>query len=295
MKSEIKILADYGYNDYREIPYDLITFPCGEIQVRLNVRKDILGSEDIVNVSSAERVIIETRIKDSDGIMALMQIKKILDMWHAKQVDLFLGYLPYARQDRACVAGECCSLKVFANLINSLDFNVVIIADPHSDVAPQLFNNCMGVFKSEIFSGFKEKLNLDSYTTLVAPDYGASKEVEKLAMEFGKEFIQGYKKRDLTTGELSGFGYHGDIEGKRLLVVDDICDGGGTFLGLGQELAFGAPQSIALYVTHGCFTQGTDKLKDTFSKIYSGNTYHSIKSLQNMGVQGLKVLSDGQY
>ena len=119
----------------------------------------------------------------------------------------------------------------------------------------------------------KALANIDAF---VAPDAGAAKEVQQLAILMNKEFIQGHKTRDTRTGALSGFGYSGSVEGKNLLIIDDICDGGGTFIGLAEALrATETPEDISLYVTHGMFTKGYDGLLKCFSTIYTTNTYIS--------------------
>jgi ribose-phosphate pyrophosphokinase len=87
--------------------------------------------------------------------------------------------------------------------------------------------------------------------------------VDKVAQHFGGlEVIQGMKKRDLKTGELTGFDFYGEVRGKDLLIVDDICDGGGTFIGLAGKLRYEGAKSISLYVSHGIFSRGIEILFD---------------------------------
>jgi len=85
------------------------------------------------------------------------------------------------------------------------------------------------------------------------------------------EVHQGYKKRDPHTGDLSGFGVEGnpDLHGKKVVIIDDICDGGGTFLGLGAEINRLGAYELKLGVTHGLFTKGMTALEDTFDVIMS--------------------------
>jgi len=81
----------------------------------------------------------------------------------------------------------------------------------------------------------------------------------------------GWKKRDVSTGKISGFGCEPLPKGiGRVLVVDDICDGGGTFLGLFDAMNFGTGQVAAdLYVTHGIFSQGTAALLSRYGTVYT--------------------------
>jgi len=77
------------------------------------------------------------------------------------------------------------------------------------------------------------------------------------------------KKRNLETGSLSGFVVPQDLGGRPTLIIDDICDGGGTFMGIAQEV-YALP--LGLYVTHGIFSRGFDKLKECFTRIYASDS-----------------------
>lgn len=272
MKS--KLLINNGGRDETVF---VSNFPGGEVNVSLP------------NITINDNIFIKVWLHDSEGVIALAQLKSILDDMHIKNIKLLMGYVPYARQDRVCNKGESLAIKVFANLINEMNFSQVIIVDPHSDVTPALLNNVRIVDKSHIFHS--RNIDLSKIDCLVAPDAGASKEVQKLCQYFNKSFIQGAKIRDPSTGELSGFSYQGNVAGKRLLIVDDICDGGGTFVGLASELKKGKPESIQLYVTHGMFTKGLNLLQSLFDRIYTTNTYIS-DIYKNAGVKCLYKLGE---
>jgi len=108
---------------------------------------------------------------------------------------------------------------------------------------------------------------------VVAPDAGATKRCERFAKAVGAAgVIQCLKKRDTKTGQLSGFTCTADVSGKKLLILDDICDGGGTFVGLASEL-FTAKQ-LDLAVVHGIFTKGTGQLGSIYNKIYTTDSYY---------------------
>lgn len=211
---------------------------------------------------------IYAQILDANGILALLSIKEILDSQKLDcNISLKMLYIPYARQDRRCATGDAMSLKVFTRLINSLNFYKVFVADPHSDVATNLIDNVVEQFSQ---ADIVRRVASREGKTLVAPDFGATKKIEKVSNKFKLPVIQGFKTRNTSTGELSGFGYYGDVTGKDLLIVDDICDGGGTFLGLAKELYKGGASSVELCVTHGIFSNGVDFLIDNgINKLYT--------------------------
>ena len=106
--------------------------------------------------------------------------------------------------------------------------------------------------------------------TLVSPDKGAFSKVKALATTLGGiPFIKADKVRDPETGDLSGFSYEGSVQGLDLLIVDDICDGGGTFVGLAKILKEGGAKSISLYVSHGIFSKGLKVLDGAIDAVYT--------------------------
>ena len=262
------ILIVKNKNRGKEISINCITFPGGEINVSVDIK------ELIKFVGST--ITITAWLKDSDGLIALAQLKSIFDDYGVREINLVMGYFPYARQDRICNVGESLAIKVFANIINSLNFSNVTIFDPHSDVTPALIDRVRVIGKLNIIRSIEN--NFDCF---VAPDAGATKEVQKLASYFEVEFIQGMKERNTKTGEISDFKYYGDVEGKKLLIVDDICDGGGTFIGLAESLKKGNPKGISLYITHGIFTKGFIVLAQHFDKIYTTNSFHEALCLSD--------------
>ena len=87
------------------------------------------------------------------------------------------------------------------------------------------------------------------------------------------------KKRDIKTGKLSGFTvYADDLEGNTCVIVDDICDGGGTFNGLAQELKKKNCGKLILIVTHGIFSKGFEQLAKSFDHVYSTASFTDIEN-----------------
>ena len=128
------------------------------------------------------------------------------------------------------------------------------------------------------------------YDVVVAPDAGAEKRAANVARCLNLPLCRAWKNRDLQTGNITGFGF-GELPNKekiRALIVDDICDGGGTFVGLAQILKEKV-SSLDLFVTHGIFSKGTKELKKYFNKIY---TTDSVPRLQPNGVTILDILQE---
>jgi ribose-phosphate pyrophosphokinase len=87
-----------------------------------------------------------------------------------------------------------------------------------------------------------------------------------MAKALGIPLINAWKTRDVATGNISGFGCSPLGEAKKVLIVDDICDGGGTFLGLKGILP--ADVKCDIFVTHGIFSKGTKSLLSAFDTVF---------------------------
>lgn len=264
----------------------LKSFPGGEVNVNVGAELSLRwGGEGVL------RIEVLARIVDAEGIMQLAMIKDAIDRkYPGKSVILDLPYVPYGRQDRVCNEGEAHSLKVFCNLLNSMKFDKVEIKDPHSDVTGALIDNVHIIEQHEVFIG-NPSIDLNSYI-LIAPDVGASKKMEKLCKLVGhKDFVQGVKDRDFKTGDITGFDFYygGNLTNKKLLIVDDICDGGGTFLGLINQIRESCyePECIDLFVTHGIFSKGIDILIDGgIDHVYTTSSYNHGLMHENLTIIG---------
>ena len=206
----------------------------------------------------------------------------------AKNLELFIPYFPAARQDRVMIKGEALTVKVYADIINSLQLNKVSVFDAHSEVTPALLNNCEAIPNHTFIQKVIESIGKP--VKLISPDGGALKKIYKVS-EFlgGLEVVECSKSRDVKTGRLSGFKvYNDDLKGADCLIVDDICDGGGTFVGLAQELKNKNAGKLYLAVSHGIFNKGFAVL-DCFEKIFTTN---SFKDFEGENVEVIQ-LGDG--
>lgn len=268
------MLKLYRIDNNKKIPCKFVfdKFPAGETLLRLE-------SDHIGNPNEVRRY--EIRL-DFQGNGDLIDLALLVDALHQQSrngilIDLDIPYFPYARQDRVCSEGESFSLKVVANLINSLRFRNVKVLDPHSDVTPALVDKIEIVHPDNIVI---EKIiyKYKDYE-IVCPDGGAIKRTRRIAKALGKNIVRADKIRDLRSGVIVGSELiDKDIANKDVLVVDDICDGGATFISLGLELQRYTKGEIALYVSHGLFSKGLKSLLGIYDKIY---VYNNMSGLED--------------
>ena len=251
---------------YEDIIFTMIQFKGGEMHIKLSNETDY---------SEIDKVVITNRFRNGDDVMKVLIAKDALQRKGIKNFELVMPYIPYARQDRQCVEGESFTLKVFTDLINSAKFDKVFVIDAHSDVAPALINNCVNISNQEYVQMAYWAIGLPE-VMLVSPDSGANKKSNKLFDNLGVflGLIKCDKRRNMSTGELSFFEVFADnLYGKPCLIVDDICDGGRTFIGIAEELKKKNAGDIYLFVTHGIFSYGTEELTKNFKKVFCTNSF----------------------
>jgi len=238
------------------------------------------------NFDPASVVQLTHRINSFNDLGLICTTVDALKRMGVKTIKLFIPYFPAARQDRVMVLGEPLTVKVYADIINALGLDNVTVFDPHSEVTPALLNNCTvitnHVFIQEVVA------QIGKGVKLISPDGGALKKIYKVS-EFlgGAEVVECSKSRDVKTGRLSGFKvYAEDLEGADCLIVDDICDGGGTFIGLAEELKNKNAGKLYLAISHGIFSKGFNELAKYFDQIF---TTDSIKEIEEAGVTQIKL------
>ena len=188
------------------------------------------------------------------------------------RISLEMPYIPYARQDRVCSEGESLSVKVLADMINALNFHKVYVQDAHSDVAPALLKNCVHYPQWQVAQRIRLFMDLKE-VVLIAPDHGATKKCSQLAKMLDVPMLQSHKVRDPATGKILSIGLQEqEIPRKQVVIVDDICDAGGTFIGLAKALNSKLQgKNLYLWVTHGLFTKGYAELEQYIDGVFCAN------------------------
>lgn len=211
-----------------------------------------------------------------NGFMAVCEQNEVLRRKGLK-VNLTYPYFPYARQDRVMHENEPFSLKTFCDLLNLQNFSSVTIYDPHSDVAPALINNCRVIPQWDIGRQTLPQDYFDNHL-FISPDAGAYKKLSKLITDDSRIAI-GVKNRD-SDGNITHTNVFSPtpIDGRDCVIVDDICDGGKTFLELAKTLKSKRAKSVILYVTHGIFSKGFDELKQYVDRIHTTNSFNNIQT-----------------
>lgn len=192
--------------------------------------------------------------------MHLAQLKALLDAKNFR-CTLRIKYLPYARQDKPITNETTFALTPFAYMLNTLQFEEIIINDPHSDVALKMIYNSRASYPVGMII---DVMKLTESELLAYPDKGAVSKYVTLMGQTKEDppFIFGEKVRDQITGRIASYSFSGEVFGRSILIVDDICDGGATFKLLAEQLLKAGALEVNLFVTHGIFSKGLRSLFD---------------------------------
>lgn len=268
------------YPDKGNIKYKISRFPDG--QQNIVIEKDTLNKYKWCNIL--------TRINNwRDLELLVCTIASLREL----EVDIIYLYCPYilgSRSDRKFEDGGNNYLKqVICPIINSLNFTSVTVVDPHSDVLEACLNNfkkldnidLVKFAMGEIYD-YDSKYGNDN-SILVSPDAGASKKIYKIAEEIEHENIIICSKNRDENGKLTRcvVPIKSSYNDKDFVIIDDICDGGATFINIAKEikndgLIHPFSGKIYLIVTHGIFSKGFAELQRYFDGIYCTNSYQDF-------------------
>ena len=238
-------------------------FPDGESKITL--RK--IPKKSVILVVQSTYPPVDTNLLQALSIIS--QVRKISSRTFA-----IIPYMGYARQDKQFLSGEVITMSVVAKMLQSAGAKKVIVVDIHSNTALNHFNipteNVSAV--PELANYFK-KLNLKN-PLVVSPDIGGSSRSKKFASLLKTDFIVLKKHRDRKTGRVSIQTAKVDVQGKDLILVDDIISTGSSIIKAAQFLKKQKCRRVFVACTHGLLVEGAEKKirKAGVSRIISTNT-----------------------
>ena len=284
-----------------DIKYKLSKFPDGQQSITLDldntnfepvsqsvtIKSRLNSFLDLELIICANQALIELGIKKSE--------------FRLKEINLYTPYFIGARSDRKFLNGQSNYLKtVICPIINSQNFNRVTILDPHSDVLEACLNNFQKIINVNFASTSIKNIGVDKIT-LISPDAGALKKIYDVAKAVEcNDVIVANKLRDMATGKIirtevpglsNDISFSGIPKSKTFVIIDDIIDGGRTFVEIAKVIRDSRPKEIFndkiyLVVTHGIFSDGFEELEKWFTGIYTTN---SVKEIENELVNQINV------
>jgi len=238
-------------------------FPDGESKVTLQK----IPKKSVILVVQSTYPPVDTNLLQTLSIIS--QVRKVSSRTFA-----IMPYMGYARQDKQFLNGEVITMSAVAKMLQSVGAKKVIVVDIHSNIALNHFKipteNVSAI--PELANYFK-KLNLKN-PLVVSPDVGGSSRSKKFASLLKTDFIVLKKHRDRKTGRVSIQTAKVDVQGKDLILVDDIISTGGSIIKAAQFLKKQKCKRVFVACTHGLLVEGAEKKirKAGVSRIISTNT-----------------------
>ncbi len=202
----------------------------------------------------------------------VVQLQQIVDLFRSsgpRIINLYIDYLPYARQDKKISNTSTFALYSFGKILDNMAIDKISILDPHSliikDAVPNRELHYLGVDKY-----LNPAIKNSGAEIICYPDFGAFNRY----LIYEDNYVVLKKTRNQSTGVITGleFGKPNTIKDKVVLIVDDLIDGGKTFTEAAKLLYNEGAKEVHLYATHGIFSKGLKVLTDAgIRRIFTKN------------------------
>lgn len=199
--------------------------------------------------------------------------------------NVFVPYFPGARQDRTD-GRAALTVEVMANLLGR--GHPMTFFDTHSDVTSRHMIR-RGPVNELRPADLAIPRSLADYAGVIIPDHGAVARATAFRDRFipDRPLIACAKKRDSQSGRLSGYEMSPLLRAGRYIIVDDICDGGGTFNLLAKafrEDPLAPRSSLELFVSHGIFSKGLDAIDSAIDHIITTDSWCRLSSNERLTI-----------
>lgn len=283
---------------------NLVNLEASDIKYKISKFPD--GQQDVIildpkKIAFSKHVRIISRMSDFKDLELIACAKAALDNLFIDTVILYAPYILGARSDRQFEDGGTSYLEqVVGPILNQLEFKKIECVDVHSPKAEMWINRLTSKNNlefvdwaikdliSEYTAEYKE--NIKGRFAIVCPDKGAIERTERIMkLPILKEVpMVRCKKVRSVDGKLSNTETDLNLEtvDREYIIVDDICDGGRTFINIAEKLKKATPGCcIYLLTTHGIYSNGFDELNQYFTRIYCTD---SVKSIGTVAYDGWK-------
>jgi ribose-phosphate pyrophosphokinase len=261
MAPSVKIFSGTGSHELAA----KIAHRFGIPQGKVNIQKFSDGEFQPVFLESIRGdyvFLIQSTCSPSDNIMELLLMIDAAKRASAYKIIAVIPYYGYARQDRKDKPRVAIGSKLVASLLETAGANRVITMDLHAPQIQAFFDIPVDhLDSSAIFIPYIENLNLENLT-FAAPDVGSSNRVREIASYFNAEMVICDKHRK-RANEIASMVVIGDVEGRDIILIDDLCDTGGTLAKAAALLKEKGAISVRALCTH---------------PVLSGNAYETIEN-----------------
>lgn len=248
MNPSIKIFSGTGSQHLAQKIAQRFGAPIGKV----NIQKFSDGEFQPVFLESIRGsyvFLVQSTYAPTDNLMELLLMIDAAKRASAYKIIAVVPYYGYARQDRKDKPRVAIGSKLLATLLEAAGANRVITMDLHAPQIQAFFDIPVDhLDSSAIFIPYIESLKLPNLT-FAAPDVGSTNRVREIASYFNAEMVICDKHRK-RANEIASMVVIGDVAGRDVVLIDDICDTGGTLAKSASLLKEKGARSVRALCTH---------------------------------------------
>jgi ribose-phosphate pyrophosphokinase len=200
-------------------------------------------------VRGKEVIIIQSTFPPSDNLMEMLLLIDAAKRASAKRIVAVMPYFGFARQDRKDKPRVAIGAKLVANLLTAAGVDRVITMDLHAEQIQGFFEVPVDhLYASTIFVPYLNSLKIDNLL-IAAPDTGGTKRANAYAKLLGCDLAICYKQRKVAN-QVDNMTVIGDVKGKNVVIVDDMCDTAGTLCKAAEVMLENGALSVRAICTH---------------------------------------------
>lgn len=193
--------------------------------------------------------LVQSTFPPTDNLMELLLMIDAAKRASAYKVIAVIPYLGFARQDRKDKPRVAIGAKVVANMLQAAGVDRILTMDLHADQIQGFFDVPVDhLYGSTIFIPYIKEMNLPDLT-IASPDIGGSKRANSWAKHLGTGLVICHKTRE-KANEVADMKVIGNVEGKNVIIVDDMIDTAGTICKAADLLCDLGAESVRAVASH---------------------------------------------
>lgn len=248
MSDNVKIFAGSASKDLAQRIADSYGVKLGDVNLQRFSDGEIQTSIE-ETVRGQDVIIVQSTFPPSDNLFELLLMVDAAKRASASRIVAVLPYFGFARQDRKHKPRVAIGAKLVANLLTAAGVDRVITMDLHADQIQGFFEVPVDhLFASTIFLPYLQKLDLPDMI-IATPDTGGTKRANAYAKFLKCELAICYKQRTVAN-VVDSMTVIGDVEGKNVVLIDDMCDTGGTLTKAAKMMLEHGAVSVRACCTH---------------------------------------------
>jgi len=248
MSTGVKIFAGRATQDLGQKIAESYGLPLGNVAVSEFSDGEFQPSFE-ETVRGQEVFLIQSTTPPTENLFELLLMIDGAKRASAKRIVAVLPYFGFARQDRKDKPRVSIGAKLVANLLMSAGVDRIMTMDLHADQIQGFFEVPVDhLFGSTVFLPYIKSLNLDNLV-MAAPDTGGTKRANAYAKHLNVDLAICYKQRK-KANEIQSMTVIGDVEGKDVLIVDDMVDTAGTLTKSAELFMENGAKSVRAMCTH---------------------------------------------